>query len=107
MNTQDQEWVFILNSKALVQPRLNGSTPIRVLMADPDECLPLAYRESLSREGFELVTAASGLECVARLRERVPDVLVLEPQLPWGGGDGVLAMMGEVSDVAIDVTEGN
>ena len=39
---------------------------------------------------------SSGLECVARLRERVPDVLVLEPQLPWGGGEGVLAIMGEV-----------
>jgi DNA-binding response OmpR family regulator len=25
----------------------------------------------------------------------MPDVLVLEPQLPWGGGDGVLTMMGE------------
>ena len=58
------------------------------------------YRGPLLQEGFELVTAASGLECVARLRERVPDVLVLEPQLPWGGGDGVLAMMGEVPELA-------
>ena len=74
--------------------------PIRVLMADPDESLPPVYREPLSREGFELGTAVSGLECVARLRERVPDVLVLEPQLPWGGGDGVLAMMGEVPQLA-------
>ena len=53
-------------------------------------------REPLLREGFELATAVSGLECVARLRECVPDVLVLEPQLLWGGGDGVLAMMCEV-----------
>ncbi len=45
--------------------------------------------------------ALSGLECVSRLHERVPDVLVLEPQLPWGGGEGVLAMMGEVPDLAI------
>ena len=44
--------------------------------------------------------ALSGLECVARLRERVPDVLVLEPQLPWGGGDGVLAIMGDDPDLA-------
>jgi response regulator RpfG family c-di-GMP phosphodiesterase len=40
------------------------------------------------------------LECVARLRERVPDVLVLEPHMPWGGGDGILAMMGEVPHLA-------
>ena len=47
-----------------------------------------------------MVTASSGLECVARLRERVPDVLVLEPQLPWGGGEGVLAIMCAVPDLA-------
>jgi DNA-binding response OmpR family regulator len=89
-----------VNNKAVVQPRSNGSKPIRVLMADPDESLQPAYRESLMQEGFELVTAVSGLECVARLRERVPDVLVLEPQLPWGGGEGVLAIMGEVPQLA-------
>ncbi len=69
-------------------------------MADPDESLQPLYRERLLQEGFELATASSGLECVARLRERVPDVLVLEPQLPWGGGEGVLAIMGEVSELA-------
>ena len=90
-----------MNSEAAVQQRSSGSKPIRVLMADPDEALPTVYREPLLREGFELVTASSGLECVARLRECAPDVLVLEPRMPWGGGDGVLAMMGEDPDLAI------
>jgi DNA-binding response OmpR family regulator len=70
-------------------------------MADPDASLPPVYREPLLREGFELGTAVSGLECVARLRECVPDVLVLEPHMPWGGGDGVLAIMGESPDLAM------
>jgi DNA-binding response OmpR family regulator len=69
-------------------------------MADPDESLQPLYREPLLQEGFELATAVSGLECVASLREHVPDVLVLEPQLPWGSGEGVLAMMGEVPELA-------
>jgi CheY-like chemotaxis protein len=69
-------------------------------MADPDGSLQPLYREPLLQDGFELATASSGLECVARLRERAPDVLVLEPQLPWGGGEGVLAMMGEVPQLA-------
>ena len=69
-------------------------------MADPDESVQPLYRERLVQEGFELATASSGLECVARLRESVPDVLVLEPQLPWGGGEGVLAMMGELPQLA-------
>ena len=66
-----------MNSEAFVQQRSNGSKLIRVLMADPDESLQPLYRERLLQEGFELATALSGLECVARLRERVPDVLVL------------------------------
>jgi DNA-binding response OmpR family regulator len=70
-------------------------------MADPDASLPPMYREPLFREGFELVGAVSGLECVARLRECVPDVLVLEPHMLWGGGNGVLAIMGESPDLAL------
>jgi CheY-like chemotaxis protein len=69
-------------------------------MADPDESLHPVYRGPLLQEGFELIMAANGLECVARLRERVPDMLVLEPQLPWGGGDGVLSMMDESPELA-------
>ena len=34
------------------------------------------------------------------MREHAPDVLVLEPQLPWGGGEGVLAIMGEIPELA-------
>ena len=50
-----------MNSETVVQPRSNGSKPIRVLMADPDESLQPLYREPLLQEGFELVTAVSGL----------------------------------------------
>jgi response regulator RpfG family c-di-GMP phosphodiesterase len=67
-------------------------TPIRVLIADPDESLLAAYRD-LPQKEFEVVTASNGLNCVAHLREHSPDVLVLEPHLPCGGGAGVLAAM--------------
>lgn len=89
-----------MNNGVVARPRLNGSKVVRVLIADPDESLLGEYREH-SREGFEVTTAPNGLECVDRLREQVPDVLVLEPQLPWGGGDGVLAMMHDMLDLAI------
>ena len=87
-----------MNNGVVAQARPNGSQAIRVLIADPDESLLGEYREH-SREGWEVVTAPNGLVCVERLREQVPDVLVLEPQLPWGGGDGVLAMMHEALDL--------
>ena len=45
-------------------------------------------------------SATSVFLCATRLRESPPDVLVFEPKLPWGGGDGVLAMMGEEPQLA-------
>lgn len=75
------------------------AAPARVLIADADECLLKSYRTYLERCGFEVIVATSGLECVARLRDSSPDVLVLDPSLPWGGGDGVLAVMGEEPEV--------
>jgi len=71
----------------------------RVLIADPDRHLLAAYEEHLSLEGFEVATAQDGLECLRRLREFAPDVLVLEPAIPWGGGDGIVAMMEEEPDL--------
>jgi len=67
----------------------------RVLLADPDLSLLDIYREFLLRDGFDVVTATDGLDCVAKMRSFLPEVLVLEPELPWGRGDGVLAQMYE------------
>ncbi|MEN6458530.1 MAG: response regulator [Thermoguttaceae bacterium] len=67
----------------------------RILLADSDQFLLDRCREYLERRGFRVMTAATGLECVERLRDGAPDVLVLEPSILWGGGDGVLAMMHE------------
>jgi len=49
----------------------------------------------LIRYGWHVATATTGLECVARWRSFQPDVIVLDPDIPWGGGDGVLAVLNE------------
>src|SRR5207244_249871 len=71
------------------------SRRLQVLLADRDEELLATYREFLLRDGFDVVTATDALDCVAKLRVFAPDVLVLDPALPWGQGEGVLAMMYE------------
>jgi carbon storage regulator len=68
---------------------------VRILIADPDQFLVAAYREHLCRYGMVVATASTGLECLERLRDFAPEVLILDPSLPWGGGDGVLALMHE------------
>ncbi len=52
-------------------------------------------------------TAADGLECLEMLRRRTPAVLVLDRELRWGGGDGVLAWLreqGAVPGVSVVLT---
>lgn len=50
-------------------------------------------REFLTRRGFDVCVASNGLECMELLREVRPDVVVLDWEMPWGGGDGVLALL--------------
>jgi two-component system OmpR family response regulator len=75
--------------------------PIRVLIADPDESLLAAYEAQLSHAGFDVATVKDGLDCLDMLRKFTPDVLVLEPEMPWGGGDGVLAIMHDVFELPL------
>ncbi len=42
---------------------------------------------------YTVATAADGLECLGKLRHLLPDILVLDQHLLWGGGDGVLALL--------------
>jgi carbon storage regulator CsrA len=72
---------------------------ISLLIADPNEYLLDLYREYFPQHGFRIATATNGLDCVEKLREFAPDILVLEPMMPWGGGDGVLALMHKDSDI--------
>lgn len=72
---------------------------VRVLVADSDLCLLEYYRDGLAQDGLLVATAADGLQCLTQLREFRPDVLVLDPSLPWGGGDGVLALVHDDPDL--------
>jgi CheY-like chemotaxis protein len=71
----------------------------RLLVAEPSSTMAELYRQAFSAAGYEVVTASGGLECLVKLREDTPDLLVLDLDLPWGGGDGVLTMMREDEDI--------
>ena len=72
-----------------------GSMTARILLADPDEFLMASYCDCLCKRGATVATATTGLECVEQLESFAADVLVLEPELLWGGGEGVLAVIHE------------
>ena len=66
-----------------------------VLIAEADRDLRDAYVLFLAGLGFEIDTAADGLECLSKLHRFLPDVLILDVELLWGGGEGVRATLGD------------
>ena len=68
---------------------------LRVLIAISNKPLLSSYCENLARDGFEVTAATDGLWCMSLLRSMVPQALIIDPFLPWGGGDGVVAWMRE------------
>lgn len=53
------------------------------------------YGQILERHGFDVCVVQGGLECIKVLRKRVPNVIVLECSLLWGGAEGVLEIRSE------------
>ncbi|MHB8899252.1 MAG: response regulator [Thermoguttaceae bacterium] len=72
---------------------------------DPSVAVPLLFigdshvrrrgelRRFFSSSGFRVLAARNGLECLAELGAMETDVLVIALEIPWGGGDGVIARL--------------
>jgi CheY-like chemotaxis protein len=62
-------------------------TPARVLIVDDNELNLEIAAHVLRRDGFEVATAHDGRAALARLAERLPDLVLMDIQLP--GLDGL------------------
>lgn len=67
----------------------------QLVVATPSEFRREWYLTELAEFGFDVVAVSDGLECIERLREDHPDVLLLESSLQWGGADGILSARNE------------
>jgi len=68
-----------------------------LLIADDDAELCDVFGGFLRDRGYEVETSSDGLDCLRKLRQVTPAALVLDLELRWGGGDGVLAWLREES----------
>jgi len=66
-----------------------------VLIADGDGQCRRDVERFFSVAGFRVKTALNGLDCLAKLRAEQPDILVVDLDMLWGGGDGVVALLRE------------
>lgn len=66
---------------------------MRILIADADRNFLESFQSSMWDFGHDAELATTGLECSAILYRFIPDVLIIERDLLWGGCDGILAKM--------------
>ena len=57
----------------------------RLLFAEGDPDLCRRYEIFFDEFGYEVETASDGLDCLEKLRQATPAVLVLDSELRWGG----------------------
>lgn len=76
----------------------------KILVAEDDNFLLLAIKDKLSRAGFEVVTAINGVEALKEMREKKPDLILLDLVMPQKGGFETLEEMradNELSDIPV------
>jgi CheY-like chemotaxis protein len=78
-----------------------------LLIANADAEVCDICKQFLINRGYDVAIATDGLDCLRKLRQLAPSVLVLDLDLRWGGGEGVLAWLREESlldQIAVVVT---
>lgn len=65
-----------------------------ILVAEDDKFLANAYRVKLEKENFDVRITKSGEETLAALKEKVPDLLILDLIMPDMDG---FAVLGEIN----------
>jgi len=73
----------------------------KLLVVDDDDDLRLLLQTTLPREGYEVLTAGSGMEGIRLLFSQQPNVVLLDVMMPGMDGWEVLERIREVSTVPV------
>ena len=74
---------------------------ITVLVVDDEPRLVDVVRMNLEVEGYRVVAATSGMEALERLKQDLPDLVILDVMMPDMDGYETLRQMREVSNVPV------
>ncbi len=72
-----------------------------ILVVDDEEKMRRLIRMNLEVEGYRVIEAKDGLEALEMVREHLPDLVILDVQMPNMDGFETLKMIREVSDVPV------
>ncbi len=65
----------------------------KILLVDDDEGIQLLYQEEFQDEGYEVISAFTGEEALEKFKSEVPDLVILDIQMPGMNGIEVLRQM--------------
>ena len=77
-----------------------GSHPL-VLMVDDEPRIIRFVRINLEMEGFRVIESSDGLDALNQVREKMPDLVLLDVMMPEMDGFETLRMIREISSVPV------
>lgn len=72
-----------------------------ILVVDDEERMARFIRLNLEHDGFQVVEANRGMQAIQLLRDRMPDVIILDVMMPDIDGFEVLQLIRETSQVPV------
>jgi len=73
----------------------------RILIVDDERHIVQVVRMNLEMERYQVITASSGTEALERVRQDLPDLVLLDVGMPELDGFETLRLLREVSDVPV------
>ena len=82
-------------------PESNKEHKGLVLVVDDEPRMIRFIRMNLELENYQVVEASNGLEALERVRDQIPDLVILDVMMPELDGFETLAMLREISTVPV------
>lgn len=73
----------------------------KILVVDDEKLIRWSLEQNLTKEGYEVITAESGKECLKLVKEELPDLILLDIHLPGMDGMDVLKIIKEINKDAL------
>ncbi|GAA5150334.1 response regulator transcription factor [Microbacterium pseudoresistens] len=91
--------IGVMSDHSLPELRRPDGSPLRILAVDDEPMLTDLLAMALRMEGWEVRTAASGMEALQVVRDFGPDAIILDVMMPDLDGLGVLRRLREAGNL--------
>ncbi|MGB3787919.1 MAG: histidine kinase dimerization/phosphoacceptor domain -containing protein [Phormidesmis sp.] len=71
---------------------------LSVLVVDDEPTVRLLLRVAMQKEGFRVIEASNGIECLAQFKQERPDIVLLDAVMPEMDGFSCCAALQDLSD---------